>query len=208
MSDGYQYDVFVSYLRNSPQKNWVLGHFLRLFKGHLEDALGRPANIFLDTVEIGPGDVWPARLKSALAHTRCLVAIWQPMYFQSIWCQRELATMLYRSRQLGYGAPDHPRSLIFPINVRDGDRFPEYARSINWLDCKEVARDCDYITKSERFLVFEDNLVKWTDKMADAIENVPSWNGVWATEEWFDNAIKTILVEPDRPIPPFRLPEL
>jgi len=111
---GYEYDAFVSYKRGFPFGDWVHETFLPLFEPLLVNALNQPsAKVFVDTAEIRPGESWPISLKNALAHSRCLVAIWSPSYFHSESCKRELSVLLRRERQEGYRTLQKPNGLIW-----------------------------------------------------------------------------------------------
>jgi hypothetical protein len=48
----YEYDVFLSYLREKPCGTWVTEHFLPYFRHQLGNALAHSASIFLDRTEI------------------------------------------------------------------------------------------------------------------------------------------------------------
>src|SRR6266481_7597971 len=96
----YEFDVFLSYRNEKPSGTWVHDHFLPYFRPALAEALVRPAEIFVDRTGIHSGQKWPARLKQALAHSRCLIGVWSPMYFRSEWCQCESAVMRHRESKL------------------------------------------------------------------------------------------------------------
>jgi len=130
----YEYDVFYSYKTGFPFGDWVHEHLLPFLESYLGNALNRNVNLFVDRNGISSGDAWPERIKRALAHSRCLVAVWAPLYFNSLWCRYECAVMLYRERQLGYRTINNPSGLILPINVFDGEHFPDFAQEIQWLD--------------------------------------------------------------------------
>jgi hypothetical protein len=132
----YKYDIFLSYANQFPFNKWTRERLLPLIDTYLTNELNRQAKIFFDKAEIAAGDAWPEQLKNALAHSRCLVAVWSPSYFTSKWCTSECAVMLNREMKLGYRKAQNPKGLILPLTIYDGDRFPEYARKIQWLDCR------------------------------------------------------------------------
>jgi len=41
--------------------------------------------------------------------------------------------MMHRERKLGYRTTERPGGLIVPVNVFDGDFFPDQTRHIQWL---------------------------------------------------------------------------
>src|SRR3954453_6975833 len=87
----YEWDIFVSYENDAQMGSWVVDHltpFIRTFAGN---AVGRQVSIFMDRDGIQTGDDWPLRLRRALATSRCMVAVWSPLYFVSEWCRKEAA---------------------------------------------------------------------------------------------------------------------
>ncbi|MEW5958465.1 MAG: toll/interleukin-1 receptor domain-containing protein, partial [Chloroflexota bacterium] len=177
----YEYDVFLSYIRDFPFGHWVHETFLPLFQPLLSQALNRPANIFIDTKKISPGDAWHSRLKYALAHSRCLVAVWSPSYFSSPWCSFELSVMLERESQLGYRSDQNPKGLIIPVRVFDGEHFPDFAQRIHCLDCSNFARVGPAFRKTKKFIKFQDELFEWVPLVAKTIDQAPIWR-----QEWLD----------------------
>lgn len=125
----YDYEIFLSYTRVKLVEDWIHDHFLPIFSDFLELDLGYTPRVFVDTRNVVPGDSWPERLQSALAKSKCMVALWSPRYFKSLWCRYECAAMQYREQQLGYRTSSSPKGLIYPINIRDGDRFPDFTRA-------------------------------------------------------------------------------
>jgi TIR domain len=85
----YLYDAFFSYKRDTQSDFWhqmvkdKLAHWLRV-------ELGQPeVKIFFDTEEIHTGDRWRQKIAHALTHSKCLVCVWSPYYFQSKYCVSE-----------------------------------------------------------------------------------------------------------------------
>ena len=140
MPDDYQHNVFISYKRDPIQDAWLRDHFVRLFSAAVREeiagACGRlPAGIFFDQAVISdenrqfdlngidPGQQWRDALADALKSSRCLVALWSPLYFFSEWCKTEWTTFRKRSdqlrRDLVIGDP-----LSEPLPGRPGGRSP------------------------------------------------------------------------------------
>jgi hypothetical protein len=187
---GYKYDVFLSYKRGRPFGEWTQKHFYPEFKGILAEALGREdVKIFVDTGEISSGDTLPPRIKSAIAHSRCLVAIWTPLYFTSGWCQRELSVMLKRERLLGYRTAERPEGLIIPIKVFDGDRFPRFTNNIFQRDFSEYAVLGEGFFKTEKYVNFQFAVRDFSFEVAKAIENSPIWRKEWIEDLTFNDLI-------------------
>ncbi len=175
----YEYDVFLSYTTEYPFGTWVHETFLPLFKPYLKNAINREVNIFIDKQEISSGDAIPERIKRALSHSKCMVAMWSPSFFHSKWCMSECAIMLHRENKLGYRTIKNPTGLVIPVNVFDGDNFPEFTKNIKWLDCKNFTRVGEGFKKTERYVDFQDLLIRWVDDVANSIKNAPHWSVEW-----------------------------
>lgn len=184
----YEYDVFVSYSHDYPFGDWVADPFLPMFKGYLTASLGRPARLFIDE-GIRTGAAWEQTLKNALANSRCMVGIWSPNYFLSDWCTYECIVMLYRERKLQYRTRENPSGLVVPVSVHDGDRFPDYARAVQFADWVQFARIGDGFKKTERFVEFQDQMDQFASDVAAAINAAPPWQEQWIKDEWLDDAI-------------------
>lgn len=191
---GYKYDVFISYSRDYPFSEWVREPFLPLFEGYLKAALNREPSIFTDQ-DIPTGYAWEATLKNALAHSRCLVGIWSPNYFQSSWCKYEYFVMLYRQRELKYGTNQNPSGLIVPVTVHDGDKFPKYAREIQFKDWENYAMIGAGFRETKTFVDFQLTMREWTKEVAEAVENAPDWNEDWLNDKWLGDTIEQHFVE-------------
>ncbi len=188
----YEYDVFLSYTTEHPFGTWVQETFLPLFKPYLKNAVNGNINIFFDRYGISSGDEWPEKIKRALLHSKCLVAMWSPSFFNSKWCNIECAIMLHREKKLGYRTIDNPSGLVIPVNVFDGDDFPAFAKRIQCLDCRNFVRVGEGFKKTERYVDFQDILITWVNSVANSIKKAPEWSAEWMNNEWFDEAIDNI----------------
>lgn len=195
----YQYDIFLSYPHGFIEK-WVIDNFMPFLKWHLEGSLGRPPEIFLDRDGISTGDTCPLRLKKALAHSRCLVAIWAPSYFKSEWCVRECRVMSAREQQEGYRTIDNPSGLIQPVNVCDGKSFPDFAKNIQYFDCRDFAILGQGFEKTELYVTFQNEIRQWCENVAESVNNSPQWKDVWLNDD--------IIQLPNLQNPNFELPTL
>jgi hypothetical protein len=182
----YRYDIFLSYKSEFPFGDWVHESLRPLLEPYVTGALGRPIRIFVDRTGIGAGDAWPERLQQALAYSRCLVAVWVPQYFYSDWCRRECAVMLHRERQLGLRSLRKPSGLILPIRLFDGVHFPEIAKKIQFLDCRDYFQVNEGFRKSEDYAKLQRVLQTWSEEVAIAINSAPRWQGKWLTQGWLD----------------------
>lgn len=160
---------------------------------YIGNALNKPVKIFVDRTGIANGESWPLRLRTALARSRCLVPIWQPLYFHSPWCRRECTAMLHRERKLGYRTNGNPSGLIVPINVFDEEFFPDRARSIQWLDCKAYWVVGDGFSKTERYIEFQETLKRWAVDAATAINGAPAWEARFETTRWFSTSDRGLM---------------
>ncbi len=176
---GYIYDVFLSYQAGFIDP-WVQRYFIPLFQWWLEDSLGRPPEVFIAKQGESPSDIYPLRLKIAMAHSRCFVGIWRPSYFQSTWGRREYSMMLQRVGQI-----DSPPSCcpILPVVVSDGQCFPDFAKSLHKFDCRDFVIRVKAFEKTKRFIEFRDTLRDWVEAVvAKAINQTPPWRENWLDE--------------------------
>jgi hypothetical protein len=185
----YEYEIFISYRKVFPIKEWVYEHLLPFIRPYLESELNTRIRIFIDQSQIEQGDIWPARIKRALANSKCLIAVWSPNYFQSQWCMNEYKVMRYREKRLGYGTAENPSGLILPLKVFDGQYFPQDALDIECLDCRDYLRIGEGYRYTPRYIEFQDLLLRWATSAAHAIENAPRWSEEWLTKEWLDDII-------------------
>jgi hypothetical protein len=186
----YKYDVFISYQRQR-FGNWVREHFSKFLDLYLEDALARKPRIFIDE-QIETGDIWPRNLVEALAYSKCLVCVWSPSYFESIWCQYELLTMLERMRKTGGN-----RKLLLPVVVSDGHGFPDYAKPFQWLDCREYMFTGKGFENSPVYFEFQRRIRESAKDIKSAIEQAPRWR-----RKWLDGHDLELPVAPRPAVPP------
>ncbi len=180
----YQYDVFLSYSRMPIHHSWVNDIFLELFEPYLTETLNQKVRIFKDDKEIESGQDWSNRIKSALAHSKCMISIYTPAYFRSEWCVKEFAIMDYRQQQLGFTTLDDPRRLILPINIFDGVHFPKYATRFQYVDFRDFI--WKGIEKTQPYIDFQRELLTWVEQVAKAINECPDWNADWLQDEWLE----------------------
>lgn len=185
----YTYDVFLSYSHDFPFGQWVLDPFLPLFEGYLTAELERKPSLFMDREGIPAGATWPLQLRNALANSRCLVGVWSPNYFLSRWCKFECVVMLHRERRLGYRTAGKPGGLIIPVSVHDGERFPEYARSIQFLDWTRYARVGEGFKRTEDYADFQGRVSRFAADVARAVKDAPPWDAQWLSDDWLKEAV-------------------
>lgn len=188
----YEYEVFISYRKVFPIREWVYEHLVPFIGPYLESELNMPVRIFLDKSEVEQGDAWPARLRRALAASRCLVAVWSPNYFQSQWCMKEYSVMRNRENRLGYRTTENPAGLILPLKVFDGQHFPQDALDVECLDCRDYLRIGEGYRYTPRYVEFQDSLLKWATSAARAIAHAPEWSEEWLKKDWLDDVMGDI----------------
>ena len=94
--------------------------------------------------------------------------------------------MLNREKQLGYRTLANPAGLVIPVNVFDGQFFPEIARDIEWLDLTAFWIIGEGFSKTEKYVQFQDRLRDWAPQVAQAVHRAPSWEESWLTEPWLN----------------------
>ncbi len=194
----YQYDVFLSYNRKFPHGQWVDEIFYPLFIPYLEDALNEEVSIFRDMEEIEGGSAWPQRLKNALAHSKCMVSVLSPSYFRSEWCMKEFVVMHHRQRQLGYLTVEKPNGLIIPLNLFDGEYFPDYANELQMLDCRNFNGVGEGMKRTQLYIDFQGVLQEWVCDVAKTVNNAPDWDAVWLSDGWLDIPLNNIGIQPKK----------
>jgi len=188
----YQYDVFLSYLHEPPSGTWVHEHFLGYFTFQLGNALNRRSDIFVDRTGIHLGEKWPIRLKQALAHSRCLVGIWAPLYFQSEWCQNECAIICHRESKLGYGRGKNSEGLLIGVKVNDGIHFPKFAKESQFADFEKYFFDGQGFARTELYVEFQREVAEFAKGVGRVVERAPPWSTEWETPGWTDDVIKNV----------------
>lgn len=189
----YQYDIFLSYRRSRLHDAWLSESFVPLFwdivREEITEKTGRtPAGIFFDQTElteearkfdqygIEPGENWQTKLKEAIKASRCMVALWSPLYFHSEWCLIEWKSFLKRPSSTGL--PD----LLVPISVHDGESFPDEARAA------QIVKFVDFVfvgagfTKTELYIDFQRQLRILAARVAKVVAHAPPWED-WSLSE-------------------------
>ena len=166
----YRYDVFISYSRKAPVSDWVANHFQAQLEQWVgETALGQSPTIFIDTLTHTGAD-WPETLRDALRHSRLLVPIWSPRYFDSAWCMAELQTMLARQEHCG-------AELILPVRFKNG--VPTDLASIQWRDFSAYAYAHASFAESVAYLEFVKEIQGFAEEIVRRLTLVPEWDAAW-----------------------------
>jgi hypothetical protein len=171
----YKYDVFFSYRRDKLVQGWITEVVSRL-RFWLTQELSVPeATLFCDQDSIEVGDRWPESLRSALASSRCMVAIWSPSYFQSAWCVSEWRSFLAREKQLSLSA----HGLIAPVRYHDGEHFPVEASQVQWADFSEYTSTIAAFWNTSRAVEFEDRIKEFAGSVAALVRKAPAFRTDW-----------------------------
>lgn len=176
MAEDYLYDVFISYRHRAPVADWVKNHFFPLLDQRLPDCMPieHAPRIFIDW-EIETGASWPAKLRQALKTSRCLLAVWSPEYFRSMWCQAEWQSMLQRQQVLGLGTETHPHGLIYPVVFADGEPFPPEAKSTQSKDLRQWNLSAPVFRETKDFVDLEKEIQVLCAELAKMIHRAPDW---------------------------------
>lgn len=171
----YLYDVFLSYKRHELTLGWTRIVLPRLQFWLSQELGGREARIFVDETCIEVGEQWPIALQHALRHSRCMVGVWLPSYFQSAWCVSEWRSFRTREEMLGPGASP----LIAPMRFHDGEHFPQEARETQWLDVAPYACTLPGFWNTTKAMEFEDNLKVFAGRVATMVNTAPAFRPDW-----------------------------
>lgn len=178
----YEYDVFVSYSRQSLRTEWIVDIFLPQLLLHLGDevvtATGRrlapvvidqaAVNFDFDRSELNGvvgfavGTDWRESLRRVVSKARCMVGIWSPQYFVSEICLAEW----YSFQQ---------RDMVVPLSVNDGDSFPLQAHEqrVNMNDYFLVG---PAMRQSQTYIDFQRAMKQFCVATARKIAAAPEWH--------------------------------
>jgi hypothetical protein len=186
MPNTYQYDIFLSYKREPVQDEWLRDHFVRLFASAVRNEIAavckrQPQKIFFDQTDlmdetrvfdlngIDPGQEWRDALKVALKTSRCLVALWSPLYFFSDWCTAEWQTFRNRGDHVG-------RKLVVGISVHDGEGFPAAAQAIQYMNFQDFTIVGEGFKTSLLYVTFQQQIKKLASYVAKTVSDAPNFD--------------------------------
>ncbi len=185
----YEFDVFVSYEDDTMATQWIVDHFLPLFRTYLRneivDICQRPANkIFFSKTDHYPslagfklemaglpvGQDWKAELYRAIRVSRCMVGLWNPPYFFSDYCRIEWHSFAKRAQSTG-------KRVVFGASVYDGKSFPAQAQSLQMVDLSQYAsRYGKGLTDSNLYGDFQGRLQLLARNVAQAVRDAPAFS--------------------------------
>ncbi|WP_250290440.1 toll/interleukin-1 receptor domain-containing protein [Frankia sp. CiP1_Cm_nod1] len=172
---GYRFDVFLSYRRAGTVLPWVHNHFHRMLVRCLTDELDRKPEIFIDVDQIHAGERWPDALAQAHSRSRLLVAVWTPSYFGSRWCVAEWRSMQRREALLGLSTAPDTHRLVYPIRLKDGDRFPHDAKRTQQRDMKDWNVSSTSFEQTPAYAGFERKVAEIAEELVARLDVVPDW---------------------------------
>jgi hypothetical protein len=182
MARVYEYDVYISYLRDrGTVPKWVRTHFYPRLSELLDDNADSNIKIFFDE-NVRSGATWPLELRSALQRTKILVPVCSPKYFQDQWCLAEWHSMARREKIVGMAAQAELRSLIYPVIFCDSKTFPDYAHERRMRDLKRWNQPYPQFQASSAYLDFHREVEQIAVDLADLIKQVPEWQPDWPVE--------------------------
>lgn len=191
---GYKFDVFISYSRHGSVQKWLLNHFYQKLCECLADQFA-PLKVYMDR-EMPRAVHWPSNLQSALRHSKIMVQLLTPPYFESKWCMAELRSMQAREEMLGLAGSEISQGLIYPILYSDSENFPVEHRQRSWVDLKAFAYPDPVFQQTVGFNNFHQKVTELASDLAQLVRQVPDWRPDWP-----------IIETPEPPIlPPPQLP--
>jgi hypothetical protein len=179
---GYKFDVFISYSRRGSVAKWLMNHFLSKFEDCLADQIAPTPKVYVDK-SMPRGVQWPDELAKALRHTKILIPLFTPLYFESHWCMAEWETMKARERVLGLATAERPQGLVYPILYSDSENFPDEAREISRWDFKELSTPEPVFQESREWILFHRKVTELAQDLVVLLKQVPEWQPDWPVIE-------------------------
>jgi hypothetical protein len=166
----YVYEVFLSYRRGVVHSQWLVEHFVPLFKDRLRDEIAEQCDrdageLFLDVNEVQPGMSIGNKVVDGLKTARCLVALLSPSYFRSPWCLVEWDS--FRARGQG---------LIVPTILSQGATVKRAVGDTMWADFSDYTIIGEGFKKTERYVAFQDEIKRLAKVVAAVIAGAPPWS--------------------------------
>lgn len=192
---GYKFDVFISYCRHGNVRKWLENHFYQKLVDCLADQFAPAPKVYVDWT-MPRGVHWPSELEKAVRHTKIMVPVLTPQYFESRWCMAEWRSMREREKMLSLAGPNIPQTLRYPILFADSKNFPDEGRELSWEDFKEFAHPDPGFQDSREYMPFHKRVVTLAEDLAGLLARVPAWQADWPVID---------LAEPYH-IPPPRMP--
>jgi hypothetical protein len=194
---GYKFDVFISYSRYGSVRKWLQNHFYEKLCECLADQFAPSMKVYVDW-EMRRAAHWPSDLQIALRHSKIMIQLLTPPYFESPWCMAELHSMRAREKLLGLAGPEISQGLIYPILYSDSENFPIEGRQRSWLDFKEFAHPDPVYQQTVDFIRFHRKVNELARDLVQLVQQVPDWQPDWPIVEKPDPVLS-----PSPPLPRF-----
>jgi hypothetical protein len=179
---GYKFDFFISYSRKGSVQKWLVNHFYNKLAECLADECAPAPRIYVDKVM--PRAVqWAHNLENSLRHSKIMIQLLTPHYFESDWCMAELESMRAREAMLGLAGADVSQGLIYPILYSDSDNFPLIERMRSWQDFKDYAYPEPVYQDSVDYLSFVRRVRDLARDLVQLASQVPAWSPDWPIVE-------------------------
>ncbi|MFI9006784.1 TIR domain-containing protein [Actinosynnema sp. NPDC053489] len=175
---GYKFDFFISYARRGSVQKWLLNHFYEKLKECLADQLAPTPKVYVDR-SMARAVHWPSSLQHALRHSKVMIQLLTPHYFESRWCMAEWSSMLAREKMLGLGNPDQPMGLVYPILYSDSENFPPEGRVRSWRNFKEYANPDPPYQETREYVQFHREVTRVAADLVELLHQVPPWQPDW-----------------------------
>jgi hypothetical protein len=178
----YKYDFFISYSRKGSVQKWLLTHFYNKLVEYLADESAPEPRVYMDRTM--PRAVeWAHNLENSLRHSKIMIQLLTPPYFESDWCMAELESMQAREAMLGLAGADISQGLIYPILYSDSENFPDVGRMRSWQDFKEYAHPDAVYQDSVDYLSFCRQIRVLARDLVQLARQVPPWSPDWPIVE-------------------------
>ena len=178
----YKYDFFISYSRKGSVQKWLLTHFYGKLVEYLADESAPEPRVYMDRTM--PRAVeWAHNLENSLRHSKIMIQLLTPPYFESDWCMAELESMQAREAMLGLAGADISQGLIYPILYSDSENFPDVGRMRSWQDFKEYAHPDAVYQDSVDYLAFCRQIRVLARDLVQLAKQVPPWSPDWPIVE-------------------------
>lgn len=162
----YRYDAFFSYKRDEQSDTWhetvkdKLTYWLKMELGRQD------VKVFFDSEDVDTGDRWKEKIEQALLTSKCIICIWSPLYFQSVYCVSEWQTFIKRQKL-------YDQDLIIPARYHDGDSFPNDAKSQQSADFSDYTSIMAQFWETTRAVEFDTYLKTFAVNIAKKIMTAP-----------------------------------
>ena len=127
------YDLFISYAHadDRDDNRGKVTALVEAIKADYRRVTGVPLQVFFDTHAIRTMDDWEARILTGLRHSKMMVAVLSPSYFQSDFCRREWE--IYVESELAQALPGDGIAPIYVVKHPAFDADPVDETLRHWI---------------------------------------------------------------------------